>query len=227
MRTTLSIVDPPFGVSESSFLRMRNARRCATLLSMATAPLSHELSDAFLLERAGRGDARAYELIYERYRRAAHRLAYRVCGRHCIAEEVVQEAFLAVGRCAASYTHARGSARGWIFTIVRNRAIDAGRRRGRTEGAETILEGLEDRLVAPGLTDVEAQRRERRRAIRGALRRLPPPQREAVVLAHYRGMTNHETAAALGRSLGTVKGRIRLGHARLRRDLAGLAGAPL
>jgi len=208
-------------------LRMRNVWRSATLSSMRTAPLSAEPSDAFLLERAGRGDVRAYELIYERYSRAAYLLAYRVCGRHCIAEEVVQEAFLAVWRRAGSYAQSRGSARGWILTIVRNRAIDAGRRRGRGEGAETILEGLEDRLVAPTLTDVEAQRRERRRAVHAALRRLPQPQREAVVLSHFRDMTNHEAAAALGRSLGTVKGRIRLGHARLRQDLAGLAGSPL
>src|SRR5271155_2102336 len=125
MRPTLSSVDPPFGVPESSFLRMCKVWRGATLSSMTTVPLPPEPSDAFLLERAGRGDVHAYELIYERYRRAAHILAYRVCGRHCIAEEVVQEAFLAVWRYAGSYAQARGSARGWIFTIVRNRAIDA------------------------------------------------------------------------------------------------------
>jgi len=193
---------------------------------MSTLSSSPEPPDAFLLERVGRGDVHAYELIYKRYRRPALALAYRHCGRNCVSEEVVQEAFLAVWRCAGTFNEARGSARGWIFTIVRNRAIDACRRDGRTERGETTLEGLDEYLVGSSLTDVEAERRERRQAVHGALRRLPAAQREAVVLSHFRGLTNHETATAVGRSVGTVKGRIRLGHAKLRHHLVGVA-APL
>jgi RNA polymerase sigma-70 factor (ECF subfamily) len=187
--------------------------------------ISTEPTDAALLERIGRGDARAYELIYKRYHRQAHAVAHRLCGRHCLAEEVVQEAFLAVWRCAGAYTSERGSARGWILTIVHNRAIDESRRRGRTERGETVLDGLEDLLAGPVLTDVEAERRERGHAVHGALRRLPAAQREALVLCHFRGLTNTETAEVLGRSIGTVKGRIRLGHARMRRELVEVAGA--
>jgi len=185
-----------------------------------------EPSDALLLECIARGDRRAYELIHRRYNGAAHAVAYRLCGRHCIAEEVAQEAFLAIWRCSGSYAASRGSARGWIFAIVRNRAIDARRHYGRTERDETQLGGLEDLLAGTAATDLEVERRERRRAVHVALRRLPVAQREALVLSHFRGLTNHETAAVVGRSIGTIKGRIRLGHAKLRRDLAEPVGAP-
>jgi RNA polymerase sigma-70 factor, ECF subfamily len=204
---------------------MRHSCHSSTLSSMTTLSLSSEPSDAVLLERVARGDASAYELIYLRYHRPAQILADRLCGRHCIAEEVVQEALLSVWRNAGSYAQSRGSARGWIFTIVRNRAIDACRRRGRSERDEAALDGLEEHVAGSALTDVEAERRECRRAVHGALGRLPPAQREAVVLSHFRGLTNHETATVVGRSIGTVKGRIRLGHARLRRDLISVAGA--
>jgi len=203
---------------------MWNSSDSSTLSSMTAPSPSSEPSDAVLLERVARGDTGAYELIYKRYHRPAHILANRLCGRHCIAEEAVQEALLSIWRNAGSYTQSRGSARGWIFTIVRNRAIDACRRRGRSERDEAALDGLEEHLAGTELTDVEAERRERRRAVHGALRRLPAAQREAVVLSHFRGLTNHETATVVGRSIGTVKGRIRLGHARLRRDLVAVAG---
>jgi RNA polymerase sigma-70 factor, ECF subfamily len=216
--------DHPFETSRSSFLRMRNSCHSSTLSSMTTPALSAGPSDAVLLERVACGDTGAYELIYTRYHRPAHSLANRLCGRNCIAEEVVQEALLSVWRNAGSYTQSRGSARGWIFTIVRNRAIDARRRRGGSEREEAVLDGLEEHLAGPAFTDVEAERRERRRAVHRALGRLPAAQREAVVLSHFRGLTNHETATVVGRSIGTVKGRIRLGHARLRRDLVAVAG---
>jgi RNA polymerase sigma factor (sigma-70 family) len=132
--------DRPFGISRSSFLRMREACRCPRLSAMPTPSPTAEPSDAFLLERVGRGHAHAYELIYNRYRHPANVIAYRLCGRRCIAEEVVQEALLAVWRSASTFTESRGSASAWIFTIVRNRALDACRRHGRIEPRETILD---------------------------------------------------------------------------------------
>jgi RNA polymerase sigma-70 factor, ECF subfamily len=200
---------------------------CRSMLpAMPTLSLSPTTSDPVLLERVSRGDARAYELIYDRYSRQAHAVAYRLCRRHCVAEEVVQEAFLAVWHRSGTYSESRGSARQWIFTIVHNRAIDECRRHRRAARGETMLDGLEEHLVGSSLTDLEAERRERRHAVHGALRRLSPPQREALLLSHFRGLTHNETAAVLGRSIGTVKGRIRLGHAKLREDLVGVASVP-
>lgn len=183
-------------------------------------------SDAILLGRAADGDVKAFELIHNRYRREALTVARRLCGRLCIAEDVVQEAFLAVWRRADSYSESRGSVRAWILTIVRHRAIDASRRQTRNQTAELLLDGLEEQLVAPAQVEAEADRRERARIVRGALRRLPPSQREAVVLTYFCGLTHHETATAVGRPLGTVKGRLRLGHERLRQDLVAAACSP-
>jgi RNA polymerase sigma-70 factor, ECF subfamily len=201
---------------------------CSTLSSMPThsVALSPELSDAFLLTRVGRGDVRAYELIYRRYRRQAHAYAYRLCGRHCVTEDVVQEAFLAVWKGAGTYTESRGPARNWMFTLVRNRAIDARRRHARVQGRETALDDVPELLDGSALTDVAAERRERARAVHVALKRLPAAQRQTVVLSHFRGLSHQETAALLGHSIGTVKGRIRLGQAKLRQDLVDVAGAP-
>jgi RNA polymerase sigma-70 factor, ECF subfamily len=190
---------------------------------VSVLPFSPDASDALLLERVGRGDTRAYELIYERHHRSSQLLALRICGRQCVAEEVVQEAFLALWRNAGAYRETRGNVRTWIAAIVRNRAIDESRRHRRRGASETALEHVQEQLASSSLTDTEVERRERRHAVHGALRLLPAPQREAVVLSHFRGLSNSETAAVLGRPMGTVKGRIRLGHAKLRRELIEIA----
>ncbi len=197
---------------------MRAAGRRSKLLAMTTLTLCPEPSDAELLERIGQGDVRAYELMYNRHRGEALALALRLCGRRSIAEDVVQEAFLSVWLYSGGYTRARGSAGGWIFRIVRNRAIDACRRHGRIARVEAGLDGAEHYFVGPSRTDAEVEQRELRCVVEDAVKRLPPAQREAIVLTHYRGLTHREAAVALGRPIGTVKGRIRLGHAKLRQD---------
>ena len=81
------------------------------------------------------GEARAFEVIFDRHSGAAFSLAYRMCGRRAMAEDVVQEAFLAVWRSGARYDRARGSVRSWVLGVVHNRAIDA-LRRGVARGSE-------------------------------------------------------------------------------------------
>ena len=76
-----------------------------------------------------RGNAAAFEVIYDRHADAAYSLAMRMCGQRSLAEDVVQEAFLSVWRSGARYDRNRGSVRTWTLGIVHNRAIDALRRR--------------------------------------------------------------------------------------------------
>jgi RNA polymerase sigma-70 factor (ECF subfamily) len=180
---------------------------------------THVPSDADLLRRVALDDHHAFELIYDRHKRSAAALAHRVCGKDVGADDVLQDAFLAVWRGAAGYDESRGTARGWILGIVHHRAVDEVRRHKRTRGYDTILEGWEDKLVASTLTDAEAERRERGRAVRGALKRLPASQRKVLVLSHFRGLTHIEIATALRQPVGTVKGRIRLGHLKMREAL--------
>jgi RNA polymerase sigma-70 factor (ECF subfamily) len=155
----------------------------------------------------------AMEALYDRHSRAALGLAVRMLGEREAAEEVVQEAFLALWRYAQRFDAARGSVRTWLLGIVHHRAID--RLRGRPQVAP-----LPDELGAdPSPTaDVWRQTAQRldRQAITGALDQLPAEQREAIELAYFGGLTQAQIALALGIPLGTVKGRMRLALARLR-----------
>ncbi len=176
-------------------------------------------SDADLLRRVALGDHRAFELIYDRHKGSAAALANRACGKDIAAADVLQDAFLAVWRGAGGYDESRGTGRNWILGIVYYRAIDEVRRHKRTHGDDMTLGGWEDQLVASTLTDAEAERRERGRAVHGALMGLPASQRKVLVLSHFRGLTHIEIAEALRQPVGTVKGRIRLGHQKMRAAL--------
>ncbi len=162
------------------------------------------------------GDARAFEVIFDRHGGAAFSLAYRMCGRRAMAEDVVQEAFLSLWRSGARYDRARGSVRSWVLGVVHNRAIDALRRGIVREGRDVGDEGLAERLAAPERTDVEVARREEARAVRSALDELPADQRRVIELAYFGGFTHSQIAEMLGLPVGTVKGRMRLGLTKMR-----------
>src|ERR671933_175979 len=116
-----------------------------------------------------RGDAAAFEVVYTRHATAAYSLAYRMTGSRSQAEDVVQEAFLAVWRSGARYDAVRGSVRTWLLAIVHHRAVDVVRRTGAHERRRAGEEGLEERLPGGERTDVEAARREEAREVRAAL----------------------------------------------------------
>ena len=91
-----------------------------------------------------RGQAAAFEVIYERHSQAAFSLAYRIAGSRGVAEDVVQEAFLNLWRSGARYERTRGSVRTWILGIVHHRGIDALRRSFVHEKRRASDEGLEE-----------------------------------------------------------------------------------
>ncbi|HEY2161079.1 MAG TPA: sigma-70 family RNA polymerase sigma factor [Solirubrobacteraceae bacterium] len=174
------------------------------------------LADEELMVRVARGEADAFDLIYERHADAAFSLAYRISGSRVAAEEVAQDAFLSLWRNGARYEPSRGSVRNWILGIVHNRAIDALRRAVRHESRRAGDEGLAERLVAPDRTDVEAGRRQEAGAVRGMLAELPSDQRRVIELAYFAGFTHTQIADMLTIPVGTVKGRMRLGLEKLR-----------
>src|SRR4051812_21585357 len=181
-----------------------------------------ELADEELMQLVRRGDARAFEVIYERHSGAAFSLAYRMVGRRSAAEDVVQEAFLALWRANARYDRARGSVRTWILGIVHNRAIDALRRSMVHDRRRASDEGIEERFEARERTDAEVARRDEAREVRTALDTLPADQLRVIELAYFGGFTHSEIAAMLEEPLGTVKGRMRLGLAKMRDQLGSL-----
>jgi RNA polymerase sigma-70 factor, ECF subfamily len=177
------------------------------------------LADEELMQLVYRSDASAFEVVYDRHADAAFSLAYRMCAQRALAEDVVQEAFLSLWRSRARYDRARGSVRTWVLGIVHNRAIDALRRRTVRDRGLVTEDGIEERLVAPGRTDAEFARREEAREIRDALGQLPDEQSRVIELAYFGGMTHTQIALMLDTPVGTVKGRMRLGLAKMRMAL--------
>jgi len=179
----------------------------------------HVLADEELMHLVYRGDATAFEVVYDRHADAAFSLAYRMCAQRPLAEDVVQEAFLSLWRSRARYDRQRGSVRTWVLGIVHNRAIDALRRRSTRDRGLVHDEGIAERLVAPERTDAEFARREEAREIRDALEQLPDEQSRVIELAYFGGMTQTQIASMLDTPLGTIKGRMRLGLAKMRMTL--------
>jgi RNA polymerase sigma-70 factor, ECF subfamily len=174
-----------------------------------------------------KGDAQAFEVVYDRHCGAAFSLAYRMCGRRATAEDVLQEAFLALWRSGARYDRTRGSVRNWILRIVHNRAVDALRRGVVRERDLHHEEGILERQPAVERTDEQALAHEQTREVQGVLRELPREQSHVIELAYFGGFTHTEIASMLQMPIGTVKGRIRLGLAKLRVALADGAEVPL
>jgi RNA polymerase sigma-70 factor (ECF subfamily) len=169
---------------------------------------------------AAGGNARAFELIFDRHSAVAYSLAYRICASRAMADDVLQEAFLALWRSSDRYDAGRGCVRAWLLSVVHNRAIDA-IRRARVRVARDIHDAeVAERLASPERTDLEVLRRDEAGRVRRALVGLPPEQRQVLELAYFHGLTHREIALLLELPAGTVKGRTRLGLQKLREELA-------
>jgi len=178
-----------------------------------------DLADEEVMPRVQAGDPRAFELLYDRHGGAAFSLAYRMVGRQSLAEDVVQEAFLSIWRSRLRYDQTRGSVRTWVLGIVHNRGIDALRRHTVHDRRRETLDGVDERFEACERTDVEVARREEARSVRGALETLPAEQRRTIELAYFGGFTHNQIAKLLDEPIGTVKGRMRLGLEKMRREM--------
>jgi RNA polymerase sigma-70 factor (ECF subfamily) len=174
------------------------------------------IADEELMAMVHDGDLRAFEVIFDRHAAVAFSLAYRMCGRRAMAEDVVQEAFLSLWRSGARYDRARGSVRSWVLSAVHNRAIDAFRRESLRDGRVVSEDALAERIPDAVRTDEEAERRDDARRVRTALEALPADQRRVIELAFFGGFTHAQIAEMLELPSGTVKGRMRLGLGKLR-----------
>jgi RNA polymerase sigma factor (sigma-70 family) len=179
---------------------------------MQRRDLAH-LSDEAVVALTARSDEVALAELYDRYGRIAYGLALRVLRDEVLAEDAVQEAFLAIWRGASRFIPERAKASTWIMTLVHRRAVDLVRREERRR-ADPLPEG-EIGGRERSAEDSAWLRLERER-VQEALSRLPDQQREAIELAYYGGFTQSELAERLGEPLGTIKSRMFAGLARLR-----------
>jgi RNA polymerase sigma factor (sigma-70 family) len=180
------------------------------------------LEDAALLARVSAGNEAAIELLYQRYGGTCFALARRILDDTQLAEDVVQQVFLAIWQ-GTGYDARRGAVSTWLLSVTHHKAVDSVRREGtrrkRLANEQTLLEVA---AAGPGPED-EAWSRLRAARTRDALRVLPAEQREVLLLAYYGGYTQREIAEMTGLPLGTVKSRTLTALRRLRADLGSAA----
>lgn len=182
----------------------------------------NELSDEALLLAIAEGAVWAMESLYQRYSRILYSLAYRMVADHQVAEDLLQDAFLAVWRRATSYSPQTGAVRNWLISILHHRTIDHLRRsRRHSTFQEAPLEEIEldGSIASPDVWD-EAWQSVKSSQVRAALMKIPTEQRLVIELAYFQGWTHTEIAEGTQIPLGTVKARMRLGLIHLKQVLA-------
>jgi RNA polymerase sigma-70 factor (ECF subfamily) len=189
-----------------------------------------DLDDGALVRRVAGGDEAAFMTLYDRHATLLFGASFRFLRDRDAAAEVVQETFLAAWQRASQFDAARGTISGWLLGIARNRALDRLRaegRRPRSVGSggfdsSSLEAGIARDGVAPEADEPEATagRRWLRALLRTSLAGMRTEEREVLVLAYDRDLSQAEIADRLGLPIGTVKSRTRRALARLRAVLA-------
>jgi len=179
--------------------------------------------DFELFRLIGTRDRSAFAELYDRHATRLFSVAQRILQDPTEAQDVVQDTFMQIWEKAGNFDPRLGQPSYWMVTLVRNKAIDrirASQRRAKlaeAAGAEAALNTVEVESANESLHG-----REKAGLIRSALVELPADQRQAIELAFFSGLTQHEISARLSAPLGTIKARIRRGLLKLRDQLEGL-----
>lgn len=160
---------------------------------------------AAIVEGIAAGDRSALKQLYDRFGARLYGIAHRILRDSALAEDAIQEAFVKVWRNADKYERARGSALGWVATIVRRAAFDLRPRERVGEPVEIADEQPEPGMLDPGLAR--------------ALDALPERHRRALLLMYVHGLTHAEVAAEMGVPLGTAKSWVRRAASSLKKTL--------
>ena len=169
----------------------------------------------------GAAERTAFANAYRDHAVRVRASAMRVLKDSARAEDVAQEVFERLWRDPERYDPRRGDLGPYLQLVARSRALDAWRAEGAAAraadrlGALTIRDHAAEEALQP---DTAAERRDMARRLLEAVRRLPASQREAILLAHWGGMSSSEIAERMGVPLGTAKSRLRLAHEKLREE---------
>ena len=198
---------------QATLANLEHRRLCVVALRDNTPGNGVDASLTGLLAATARADRRAFAELYKLTSSRLFAIALRIVKRRELAEEVVQDAYLSIWERAGQQSRARGSAFGWMITIVRHRAIDRIRSNTETRAFsdnDTTKEGcyLTPLIDEPSLHISSA--------MQSCLQMLPHNQHQAVLYAFYYGFTHEELAEHLGVPLGTAKSWVRRGLIRLR-----------
>jgi RNA polymerase sigma-70 factor (ECF subfamily) len=201
-----------------------SVRSSSPVWPMTDAAATSMPREADLVIRVAQGDEQALGRLYDRFGAALYAVAYRVLNEKADAEEVVMEAFAQAWREAPRFDAGRGSVAAWLTMMTRSRALDLARSKSRRVRI-TDTAAREEPSSAPAMSTgfpspgSALEDTERRKAVGAALAALAPPQRTAIELAYYEGLSQSEIAERLQEPLGTIKTRMRLGMQKLRETL--------
>ncbi|MBV9891768.1 MAG: sigma-70 family RNA polymerase sigma factor [Rhizobacter sp.] len=183
----------------------------------------HDELDAWMHAVASAGDRTAFAALFRHFAPRLKSFLVRSGASEAVAEELAQEAMVQLWRRAASYDPTRARVSTWLYTIVRNLRIDHHRRQLGLVADSADLDEAADIATEPEQApDALLLVAQRERCVRQALAALPPEQAQVLRLSFYEEHAHPVIAASLGIPLGTVKSRIRLAMAQLRRLAEGL-----
>jgi RNA polymerase sigma-70 factor (ECF subfamily) len=170
-----------------------------------------------LIRGTARRDKAAFARLYAQTAPQLFGIALRIVRRREIAEEILQEAFVAAWERAADFDPQRGSAMSWLVSIVRHGAIDQLRRQAARPGRISVTdpEELLARIAGPDRADRGAEMR----GLQRCLDELDDMPRRSVLLAYVYGLTRDELAEQLAVPVGTIKSWVRRSLERLKRCL--------
>lgn len=177
--------------------------------------------DAALIALIAKARTDALNQLYDRYNRLVFSVALAVMGDRAVAEEITLDVFVQVWRRAGTYRPDEANVRTWLIAITRHHAIDILRMQKSRAEAHTVSWDEASLLDGPALYGLEerVQLSMQRERVQKLVAALPADQREALVLAYFRGYTQSQIAEVLNQPLGTIKTRIRLAMQKLRKLL--------
>jgi RNA polymerase sigma-70 factor (ECF subfamily) len=201
-------------------------RSAAGRFRVAKPALHRELGtdDASLMVRYAQGDARAFEILYDRHQGALYRYLMRLCHHPETANDLFQEVWSKVVACRERY-EVRSQFKTFLYRIAHNTAMDHFRRDTRMRAKQTVdIEGESGDTLAASAEerpDVQCAQRQMSERLRAALASLPAEQRNAFLLYEEAGLTLDEIGRITEVPLETAKSRLRYAVAKLKKTLSG------
>jgi RNA polymerase sigma-70 factor, ECF subfamily len=180
-------------------MRIGNTQFNTSTKFSATAPA--ELSDKALVQLIADEDKRALKLLYLRHHDRVRRFVMRLTGNESVAEEIVNEVFLAAWRYAGEF-EGRSQVATWLMSIARFKAISECRRRSEAQLDERSAAIIEDPSGTPAIT---MDGRERSDVLQRCLAKLTPLHREVINLIYYQGRKIEEVAEFTGAPINTIR----------------------